>query len=423
MSIFILFSSFVLLVVLSVPIAISLALATLITILASGTLSADFLVSTLITSVDSFPIMAVPFFILAGEIMGSGGISQRLVNFANSLVKNITGGFAIASILTCMFFAAISGSGPATVAAVGGIMIPAMIKYGYDKVFATAVVTAAGAIGVMIPPSIPMVMYGVSSSTSIGDLFIAGIIPGILVTGCLIIYAYFYAKKHGYKGTGEPFLFADVWKELKAAQLALFIPMIILGGIYGGVFTPTEASVIAVFYSLVVSLFIYKELSFPDLYGVLSKSVITSVIVLIIVATASAFGKYLAVEQIPTQIANAMLAISASKFVFIGLMVALLLIVGCFMETIAAIIIMTPILVPVATLFGFHPVHTGIIMVVTLAIGFITPPLGLNLFVGASISGVAIDKLSKAIIPFFVVMLLALTLIVLLPILSLAVIG
>lgn len=422
MSIFILFATFALLVFFSVPIAIALGVATLLTIVSTGTLSVDFLVSTLITSVDSFPIMAVPFFILAGDIMGSGGISQRLVNFANSLVKNITGGFAIASIITCMFFAAISGSGPATVAAVGGIMIPAMIKYGYDKAFATAVVTAAGAIGVMIPPSIPMVMYGVSASTSIGDLFIAGIVPGVLVALCLMVYAYYYAKKNGYKGSDEPFSLGEVWQQFKHAQLALLIPVIILGGIYGGIFTPTEASVVAVVYGLIVSLFVYKEIGVKDLPQIFTKSVITSVIVLIIVGTATAFGKYLALEQIPNQIANAMLAFSESKVVFVLLMVALLLVVGCFMETVAAIIILTPILVPVATLFGFDAVHIGIIMVVTLAIGFITPPLGLNLFVGSSVSGVSVEKLSKAIIPFFIAMLIALAFVVFIPQLALALI-
>lgn len=422
MSLFILFTTFVFLVLCTVPVAISLAIATLITILSAGNLSVEFLVSSMINSLDSFPIMAVPFFILAGEIMGRGGISQRLVNFSHSLVKNITGGFAIASILTCMLFAAISGSGPATVAAVGGIMIPAMIKYGYDKYFATAVVTAAGAIGVMIPPSIPMVMYGVAASTSIGDLFIAGIFPGILVTLCLIIWSYIYSKHKGYKGSDEPFSFSQVLKEFKNAQLALFIPVIILGGIYGGIFTPTEASVVAVVYGLIISLFVYKEITVKDLPAIFTKSILTSVIVLIIVASATAFGKYLSIEQIPTQVANAMLAFSESKIVFITLMVALLLLVGCFMETIAAIIILTPLLVPVSTVFGFHPVHTGVIMVVSLAIGFITPPLGLNLFVGASVAGISVDKLSKAIIPFFIAMIVALFLIIYLPFLSLSMI-
>ncbi|URM15923.1 TRAP transporter large permease [Vibrio splendidus] len=420
MSVFILFATFALLVIASVPIAISLGMATLLTIISTGTLSVDFLVSTLITSVDSFPIMAVPFFILAGDIMGSGGISQRLVNFANSLVKNITGGFAIASIITCMFFAAISRTGPATVAAVGGIMIPAMIKNGYDKGFATAVVTAAGAIGVMIPPSIPMVMYGVSAGVSIGDLFIAGIIPGILVSLCLMAWAYTSTlRKKATKDQTNHLAGKMCGAQFKHAQLALLIPVIILGGIYGGIFTPTEASVVAVVYGLIVSLFAYKEITFKDLPKIFTKSVITSVIVLLIVGTATAFGKYLALEQIPTQIANAMLEFSDSKVIFIILMVALLLVVGCFMETVAAIIILTPILVPVAMLFGFNPVHIGIIMVVTLAIGFITPPLGLNLFVGSSVSGVSVEKLSKAIIPFFLAMMFALTLIVFIPQISL----
>lgn len=420
MSIFILFATFFVLVLFTVPIAIALGVAVLLTILSSGTLSVDFLISTLITSVDSFPIMAVPFFILAGEIMGGGGISQRLVGFANSLVKNITGGFAIAAIITCMFFAAISGSAPATVAAVGGIMIPAMIKYGYDIGFSTAVVTAAGAIGVMIPPSIPMVMYGVSASTSIGDLFIAGIVPGVLVTVCLMIWAYIYSRIKGYKGSDEPFSFKEVFAQLKHAQLALLIPVIILGGIYGGFFTPTEASVVAVVYGLIVSLFVYKEITIRDLPPIITRTVITSVIVLFIVGTATAFGKYLAIEQIPTQIANAMLELSESKAVLILLMVLLLLVVGCFMETIAAIIILAPILVPVTAVYGFDPVHVGIIMVVTLAIGFITPPLGLNLFVGASISGIPVEKLSKAIIPFLIAMLIALMLIIFIPQLSMA---
>jgi C4-dicarboxylate transporter, DctM subunit len=420
MSILILFATFVFLMVLTVPIAISLGIATLASIYYTGTLSVDFLISTLITSVDSFPILAVPFFILAGEIMGSGGISKRLVNFANSLVQNITGGFAIASIITCMFFAAISGSGPATVAAVGGIMIPAMISYGYDKGFATAVVTAAGAIGVMIPPSIPMVMYGVSASTSIGDLFLAGIIPGILVALALMLWSYIYSHKKGYKGTGIPFSLKETLHQLKNAQLALLIPVIILGGIYGGIFTPTEASVVAVVYGLVVSLFFYKEITFKDLPSIFSKSALTSAIVLIIVGTATAFGKYLAVERIPEQIANAMLMFSDSKYVFILLLVAVLLVVGCFMETVAAIIILTPILVPVAVQYGFHPIHLGIIMVVVLAIGFITPPLGVNLFVGSGVSGISIEKLSKAIIPFFLVMLFAALLVVFIPQLSLA---
>ncbi|MGB6405938.1 MAG: TRAP transporter large permease, partial [Planococcus donghaensis] len=239
----ILFGTFALFLFLSVPIGISLGLATLATIIYSG-MPVDFLMKELVTSVDTFPLMAVPFFILAGEIMGKGGITDRLFNVANSLVGNKTGGFAIATVITCMFFAAISGSGPATVAAIGGIMIPAMVRQGYDKKFATALVAAAGSLGVIIPPSIPMVIYGVVGSASIGDLFIAGIIPGILVGIGLMLYAYYYSRKQGYTGTDEKTTAAAIVKAFWNAKWALLIPVIILGGIYGGVFTPTEAAVV-----------------------------------------------------------------------------------------------------------------------------------------------------------------------------------
>jgi C4-dicarboxylate transporter DctM subunit len=415
----VLFGSFALFLFLSVPIGIALGLATLVTIVFSGSLPLDFLMKELVTSIDSFPLMAVPFFILAGEIMGKGGISERLFRVANSLVGNKTGGFAIATIITCMFFAAISGSGPATVAAIGGIMIPAMVRQGYDKKFATALVAAAGSLGVIIPPSIPMVIYGVVGSVSIGDMFIAGIIPGLLVGLSLIIYAYFHSLKKGYTGTDEKTSIANIAKAVWEAKWALLIPIIILGGIYGGVFTPTEAAVIAVVYGLFAGLLLYRELKIKDLPKVLADASLTTATILIIVGTATAFGRLLTIEQIPNQVAGWMLSISESPFVIILLITALLLIVGCFMDTLAAIIILTPILLPIAINIGYDPIHFGIIMVVNLAIGFITPPLGVNLFVGSGISGLSIETLSKSIIPFFVAMLLTLFIIIFLPQLSL----
>jgi C4-dicarboxylate transporter DctM subunit len=415
----VLFGSFALFLFLSVPIGIALGLATLVTIVFSGSLPIDFLMKELVTSIDSFPLMAVPFFILAGEIMGKGGISERLFRVANSLVGNKTGGFAIATIITCMFFAAISGSGPATVAAIGGIMIPAMVRQGYDKKFATAVVAAAGSLGVIIPPSIPMVIYGVVGSVSIGDMFIAGIIPGLLVGLSLIIYAYFHSRKKGYTGTNEKTSLANIAKAVWEAKWALLIPIIILGGIYGGVFTPTEAAVIAVVYGLFAGLLLYKELKLKDLPKVLADSSLTTATILIIVGTATAFGRLLTIEQIPNQVAVWMLSISESPIVIILLITALLLVVGCFMDTLAAIIILTPILLPIAINIGYDPIHFGIIMVVNLAIGFITPPLGVNLFVASGISGLTIETLSKAIIPFFAAMLLTLFFIIFLPQISL----
>ena len=419
----VLFGSFAILLFLTVPIGIAIGLATLITIFYSGSLPVEFLAKELVTSIDSFPLMAVPFFILAGEIMGKGGISERLFKVANALVGNKTGGFAIATIITCMFFAAISGSGPATVAAIGGIMIPAMVRQGYDKKFATATVAAAGSIGVIIPPSIPMVMYGVVGNTSIGDLFIAGIIPGVLVGLSMILWAYYYSKKKGYRGLEEPTSLANVMKATWEAKWALLIPVIILGGIYGGFFTPTEAAVIAVVYGLFAGLVLYRDLKLKDLPKIMIDSSLTTATVLVIVGTATAFGRFLTIEQIPTKVANWMLSISSEPLVIILLITLLLLIVGTFMDTIAAIIILTPILLPIAIQIGYDPIHFGILMVVNLAIGFITPPLGVNLFVASGISGLSLEDLSRAIVPFFFAMVFTLLLLTFLPQISLFLVG
>lgn len=423
MTIAVLFGSFVLFLLLSVPVGIALGIATLVTIVYSGSVPIEFLVQGLTTSVDNFPVMAVPFFILAGEIMGKGGISERLFRVANSMVGNITGGFAIATIVTCMFFAAISGSAPATVAAVGGIMIPAMVRQGYDRTFSAAVVAAAGSLGVIIPPSIPMVIYGTSASASIGDLFMAGIIPGLIIGAALSVYAYYYAKKKGYKGNGEKFSFKSVLKSIWDAKWALAIPIIILGGIYGGFFTPTEAAAIAVVVGLIAGLFIYRGLKWKDLSRVFIDSALTTATVLIIVGTATAFGRLLTVEQIPNAIAEWILSISESPIIVMVLIVVLLLIVGCFMDTLAAIIILTPILLPIVTNLGYDPIHFGIIMVVGLAVGFITPPVGVNLFVAQGISGVSFEALVKKIVPFIIVMTITLLIITFIPQLSLILIG
>ncbi|RBP91482.1 C4-dicarboxylate transporter DctM subunit [Cytobacillus firmus] len=415
----VLFGSFAAFLFLTVPIGIAIGLAVLFTILYTGSMPVEFLMKELTNSVDSFPLLAVPYFIIAGEIMGKGGISKRLFNVADSMVGNKTGGIAMATIITCMFFAAISGSGPATVAAIGGIMIPAMVQKGYDKRFATAVVAAAGSIGVIIPPSIPMVIYGVSGSVSIGDMFIAGIIPGILVGIGLMIYSYIHSKKMGYTGTDQKTTIKGIFTAIWEAKWALMIPIVILGGIYGGVFTPTEAAVVAVVFGLIVSVFVYKELKFKDLPQIFVDSALTTATVLVIVGAATAFGRLLTIEQIPNQIAEAMMSISSEPLIIMLLITLLLLIVGCFMDTIAAIIILTPILLPVALQIGYDPIHFGIIMIVNLSIGFITPPLGVNLFVGAGISGLSLEQLSKAIVPFFFAMLITLLIIVVAPQLSL----
>lgn len=415
----ILFGTFAFLLIISVPIGVALILASIAVLIFSNTLPIEFIAQSLVTSIDSFPIMAVPFFILAGEIMGKGGVSTRLFNVAESLVGHKTGGIAMATVITCMFFASISGSGPATVAAVGGIMIPAMIQSGYDKKFASAVVAASGALGVMIPPSIPMIMYGTSSGTSVGNLFIAGIVPGIVIAIGLIICCYIYSKRHNYKGNGIPFSLKRFLTSTWDAKWALFIPIIILGGIYGGIFTPTEAGAVAVIYGLIAGLFIYKEIKFKDLPELMYSSALTTATILLIIGAATSFGQLMTIEHIPSKITNFMLSISENSVVLIILITIVLLIVGCFMDTTAAIIILTPLLLPIATKLGFNPIHFGIVMIANLAIGFITPPLGVNLFVASGISGVSILTLSKALLPFFVAMLITLVIIMIFPHLSL----
>jgi len=419
MTAFVLFGSLVLFLLVSVPIGIAIGLSALVTILYTGSMPLEYLAQGLITSIDSFPLMAVPFFILAGEIMGKGGVSDRLFKVANTIVGHKTGGFAIAAIITCMFFAAISGSGPATVAAVGGIMIPAMISQGYDRKFATAVVCAAGSIGVIIPPSIPMVMYGVVGSQSIGKLFIGGILPGILVGIGLMVWAYIFSNKQGYKDLQPKSSFREFLKATWDAKWALLVPVIILGGIYGGIFTPTEAAVVAVVYGFIAGLFLYRELDLKDLPRMFVDTGVTTATIMLIVGTATAFGRILTVEQIPTQITEGLLSISDNPIVIILLINLLLLIVGCFMDTVAAIIILTPLLLPVAINLGYDPIHFGIIMVVNLAIGFITPPLGVNLFVGSGVSGLPIMTIAKATVPFFISMIISLLIITFIPQLSL----
>ncbi|MFD1387202.1 TRAP transporter large permease [Oceanobacillus sp. FSL W7-1293] len=411
----ILFGSFILFMIVRVPIGFALGLACLVTIFYSGAVSPEYLVQGLVTSADSFPLMAIPFYILAGEVMGRGGISKRLFGFAKIFVGNITGGLAIATVITCIFFAAISGSGPATVAAIGGMVIPLMVQQGYDKKFATALIVCAGTIGVIIPPSIPMVIYGISASASIGSLFLSGIIPGLLVGALLIFYSYFYAKIHGYQKDNQKFSWKYVGKEFIGASWSLAMPVIILGGIYGGIFTPTEAAVVATVYGLIVGVFVYKELKLKDLFSVFSNSALTTAIILIITGTATFFGRILSIESIPTMVANAITSISDNPIILLIIINLFLLFIGTFMDVIASIIILTPILLPVAVEIGVDPVHFGIIMVVNLAIALITPPIGGTLFVGVGISRLSIWEVSKAAAPMFVLMVLALMVVTFLP--------
>lgn len=417
----ILFGLFAVLLILSVPIAVSLGAASAIALFVAGKVSNTYIPQALVTSIDSFPLMAVPFFILAGDIMARGGLSERLLNVGSVMFGRFRGGMAIIAVVTCMFFAAISGSGPATVAAVGGIILPVMAREGYKPAFSTGLVASSGCLGVIIPPSVPMIIYASSANVSVTGMFLAGIIPGLLIAVGLIGYAIWQSRRDGIETTHQGSSAREVFDAVWRAKWALMAPVIILGGIYGGIFTPTEAAAVGVIYGLVVSMLIYREMTLADLYQSFAQSALTTGTVMVIVGTATIFGRVLTIERIPVMLAQYMTSIVENPVVLLLLINLLLLIVGTFLETLAAIIILTPILLPVALAVGVDPTHFGIVMIVNLAIGMITPPLGLNLFIGARVGKVPIERLIPAMPPFVVTMILILLAITYLPMLSLAV--
>lgn len=390
-----LFGYFMLFIFVGMPIAFSLGASTLATVLATDAIPVDFFPQTAFTSIDSFPIMAIPFFVAAGIIMGGGVLIQRLLKLSDEMIGFLPGGLALVAVITSMFFAAISGSGPATVAAVGTILIPAMIKQGYHPGFATAIVATAGSIGVIIPPSNPLVIYGVMSQESISKLFFAGIIPGILTGIALCVVAYFIAKRNGWHGDKTSFSLKSTLKAAWDAKLALLAPIIILGGIYGGFMTPTEAAAIAALYGLLVGVFVYKDLNLKKVYNHLVKAGVTSSIIILLIVMASIFGRLITLEQVAQTVANFVLSISENKIVILLLLNLFLLLVGLVMEALAAIVIVTPILLPMAVAMGVDPIHFGIIMIFNLAIGFVTPPVGVNLFVAASTAKVKIETVIR----------------------------
>lgn len=411
----VLFGYFFVLVAIGVPVAISLGLSTLATVICAETLPIEYLAQTAFTSIDSFPIMAIPFFIAAGIFMGAGGLSTRLLRLADEMLGGLHGGMALTTVATCMFFGAISGSGPATVAAIGSLTIPAMIERGYNKFFAGALVAASGAIGVMIPPSNPFVVYGVSAQISIGDLFIGGIIPGVLTGLVLMAYAYFYSRKMGWRGESENRSLKKLGAAFWDAKWALMVPVIVLGGIYGGFMTPTEAAAVAAFYGLIVGVFVYKQLNLRSLTRCCIETTETSATIIILMAMATIFGNIMTIEDVPGTIARTILDYTNNKWVILLLINILLLIVGIFMEALAAIVILTPILLPVVISVGVSPLHFGIVMVVNLAIGFITPPVGVNLFVASGVSQAKLTDLARSVVPMIILMLLVLLLITYVP--------
>lgn len=371
------------------------------------------------SAIDKFPLAAIPFFILAGNLMETGGISRRLVNFAKSLVGGVQGGLPMTCVLTCMIFAAVSGSSVATTFAIGSILIPALIKHGYPVGYAAALQATSAELGVIIPPSIPMILLGVAAEISIGELFIAGVVPGLLIGCALMLFVHLWCRFKGLgKNDGDDRL--GVGAASKDASWALLMPVVILGGIYGGIFTPTEASVVAVFYALVVGLVVHRELQFKDLVRVLRKSVISSAVIMFIIANAGLFAFLITRAGIPDLMGAWLTSVLDSPAWFLLGVNAALFVIGMFIETSAAIIVLAPILVPVAVHFGIDPVHFGIIMVVNLALGMITPPFGVNLFAACTVAKISLDRIIGHLLPFVLVVISCLMLITYLPPISLA---
>lgn len=417
-TIVIIFASLAFFLLLSVPIGIAIGLCVAVGIVFGDMLPPAFLVQKMITSLDVFPLMAVPFFIMAGEIMQKGSMAQRLLKVSHSFVGHVTGGMAHISVLTSMFYGALSGSSPATVAAVGGIMVPAMVKEGYSRRFAAAVNTSAGCLGVMIPPSVPLIIYGTTAGVSVGDLFIAGVVPGIFVGVCLMLCSYVIARRHGYGG-GKRATVMERITALREALVALMVPLIVLGGIYGGLTTPTEAGVIAVVYAFIAEGLVLRTLDWQKVWDIFRGTAITSASIFIVVATATALGQILLFYNVPDMLVEILVGISDNKYVLIPIILVFLLIMGTFMDALANILILTPLLLPVMKHIGMDPIHFGIVMIVAASMGFLTPPVGVNLFVGCSISNLSIERLSVAVLPFLFTMCLALLAITFIPALSL----
>ena len=415
----ILLVSFFALIVVGLPMGVALGTSTIIGLLATNFSPLVMVGKTAFDGVYSYSLLALPFYIFAGYIMSSGGIAEKLIKLAHSFVAKITGGLAMVTVMACAFFAAISGSSTATTAAIGAMMVPDMEKAGYDKNYSLAVAAAGGVIGPIIPPSISFVLYGVATETSVGDLFIAGIVPGILLAIALMIVVYFTCKKAGMKGSEtEKRGLRGIAKAVWEAKWAVLLPIIILGGIYGGFCTPTEAGAVASVYAIVVSMFITRTLTVRGLIDALIESTLTSGVILFMVSTATIFGRILTLAQTPQQLASAIIGIAGSKFVALLLINVLLLIVGCLMEASAAIIILSPLLLPVVASFGISPIQFGVILVLNMCIGAITPPVGCCLYTACTIGNVGMEKIVPKVIPFFLAELAVLALVCVIPGLS-----
>ncbi|PID56040.1 C4-dicarboxylate ABC transporter permease [candidate division KSB3 bacterium] len=411
---FVLLGMFLLLTALGVPVAFALCLAVAIVLFFFMDMPLVMVTQIMYAGIDSFSFMAVPFFMLAGAFMSAGGVTARLVTFSQSLVGSFTGGLAQTVSVSGCFFAAISGSSAATTAALGSTMIDELEKKNYSREWATGIVASSGVVGIVIPPSITLVVYGVIADTSIGDLFIGGFIPGILMGISMMLVSWYLAKKRGLGAEGT-FSFKAILISFKNSFFALMTPVIIIGGIYGGIFTPTEAAAVAAVYGIFVGLFIYKELQLQDFPKIIFQAVKGTTLIMFLVGAANVFGWLVTNLQIPQQVATLVVSITSSPLVFLLMMNVLLLFIGTLVNASAAVVILTPIFLPVAKTLGIDPLFFGVLMVVNLAIGCITPPVGLDLFVASAISKVSIERVMKATLPYLYALLVVLMLLTLFP--------
>ncbi|HPZ76157.1 MAG TPA: TRAP transporter large permease [Thermosynergistes sp.] len=413
----ILLATLVICFAINVPIGFALAIAALFAMIFSGNLPLTLIPMRMVAGANSFPLLAIPFFMLAGAIMERGGVSRRIVELASTLVGHVRGGLAAVSIVGCTFFAAISGSTPATAAAIGNLTIPEMEKRGYERSYAAAVVAAAACLGVIIPPSITMVIFGVTANVSVGKLLIGGIVPGCFLSVLLLFMNRYMSGKLGYP-TEERHSWKERLRTLADASWGLMMPIIILGGIMSGVFTPTESSAIAVVYGLIVSFFVYRELTLKDLVPIFYKASLNSAMIMLLIAAANPFGWLMTVEQVPTIVSHSILSFSTNKYVIYFLMLVIYLILGTFMETAAIILLIVPVFAPIAEQVGIDLVQFGVITVISLAIGMATPPVGISLFACCSIANVSMGEITKKILPFLIVMMLGLFFLAYVPVIT-----